>query len=89
MTTLDKDFQHIADQINQHLKTAAAALKKANKLKDEANMAAIIAPYDLRESLGLDEEQGELLIQKCDLIDVSDLESEICSLGWSTSSSYC
>lgn len=29
------------------------------------------------------------LKMKMDLIDVSDLESELCDAGWSTSSSYC
>lgn len=89
MTTLDKDFQHIADQINQHLKTAAAALKKANQLKDKANMEALISPYGLIECLGLDEEQVELFRKQTKLINVRDLEKEIQEAGWSTSSSYC
>jgi hypothetical protein len=89
MTTLNQDFQSIADQINQHLKTAAAALKKANDLKDKAEMAALISPYGLIECLGLSEEQVELFREQTALINVRDLEREIQSAGWSTSSSYC
>jgi hypothetical protein len=44
------------------------------------------------QALEEDEEwDGEAspLKMKIDMIDVSDLEGEMCSAGWSTSSSYC
>jgi hypothetical protein len=81
------DFEETASQINRKLKEAATALKEANRLATEAKLEGLIDSMWLRDDMtGNDYEEFQ---QKIDLIDVSELEGELESAGWSTSSSYC
>src|ERR1700722_1996923 len=42
MTDLDKDFKDIVKQINVYLKEAAAQLKQANSLREQAGLSSLI-----------------------------------------------
>lgn len=87
MSELDKNFQDTVAQINAKLKEATLALKEANRLKGTINLPALISnPYIMEE---YDEETAEALNEKIDLLNTSELETEIECAGWSTSSSYC
>jgi chaperonin cofactor prefoldin len=87
MSDVEKDFSIVAEQINAKLKEAADALREANRLKDEANMPALIGAQWLAEELYGDER--EAFREKVELINVRALEAQLGQAGWSTSSSYC
>jgi len=86
-STIDEAFQNLASQINRKLKEAASALREANRLKEEAGLETLFFSAYLRDEH--DEEECEELEEKLQLIDVGELEGEMESAGWSTSSSYC
>ena len=89
MGDVEQDFAAVAAQINAKLKEAAEALKEANRLKDEANLSTMIMAEWVREDHYDDKEGLEELESRLELIDVSNLEDQLCQAGWSTSSSYC
>lgn len=104
MSELDQDFEQVADKINAKIAEAAAALKEANRLADEAGLEGLIYTQwtdDNSESEMTEEEiearendpewdgESSPLKIKMDMIDVDALESAINHAGWSTSSSYC
>ncbi len=80
---LEAEFGDTASQINRKIREATKALREVNRLREEANLPALFNSQWLRD-------EGDCyLAQKLEMIDVSDLETEINSAGWSTSSSYC
>ncbi len=97
MSDLEKDFDVIAAQINSKIAEAVAALKEVNRLKDEAELPALICANWIAENMECDSSMSraelnqklDQLSKKLEKIDVHQLESELCNAGWSTSSSYC
>lgn len=102
MTEIDKEFAAVAQQINAKIDEATAALKEANRLREEANVPTLIYTEWLRDNLAQDNRSkgspldkdalNDLFFEikeKLNLINVDALESEIGNAGWSTSSSYC
>lgn len=87
MSQIDQDFEKVAAQINAKLAEAAAALREANKLREEAGLETLVLSMWVREDN--DRETVEALEEKLDLINVRELERELGCAGWSTSSSYC
>jgi|SRR5579859_3563317 len=99
MSKLDKEFQETINLINDKIKEASLALRDANKLAHKIDLPALILSqhvrdnmyYDLRNKM--DRESAEIevdkLTDKLNLIDVSNLEVEMCEAGWSTSNTYC
>lgn len=88
MSDIDKEFKDVVNQINAKLAEAAASLKEANRLAQEAGIPALIDSQFVRENLS-DEDEEETFEAVIDYIDVSALEHELDTAGWSTSSSYC
>lgn len=102
MSELDQDFESLAAQINVKISEAAKALREANELAEKAGLDGLIFTQwigdDMRQSNRYAEKPKtkeeiqdalDSLEQKYDLIHVRELESEMGSAGWSTSSSYC
>lgn len=104
MSDLENDFKDTADKINAKVREAAEALKEANRLASEAGLPSLIYgnwqreddDYEYSEEeleeLEADEEwDGEAtpLERKINMLDTSELESQMERAGWSTSSSYC
>ncbi len=104
MSDLEKDFQETADKINAKVKEATEALREANRLASEAGLPALIYTQYTRDDDDYEYSEEELedlesdenwdgeatpLERKLNMIDVSDLEGELCDAGWSTSSAYC
>lgn len=86
VSEIDEEFKKIADQINLKLKEATVLLKEVNELKLKAGLEAIIYNDYIRNE---EDENGNAVSFKLDLIKVSDFETELEMAGWSTSSSYC
>ena len=102
MNDLEQDFAKTAELINAKIKEAVAALREVNRLADEAGLPSLIYTQYIEEYDDITEAELKLLEEdedwdgestplkmKLNMIDVSDLEGEIESAGWSTSSSYC
>lgn len=100
MSELESKFDEVIAKINVKLKEAAAALRAANELSYEANLPGLIHTQftdnsNFVDSLNLKEDTEEYveaienLPAIMEKIDVSELEGELESAGWSTSSSYC
>jgi hypothetical protein len=96
MSELDKDFEQIAQQINDKLKEAAAALREANDLAEKAKLPGLIYTQFISENMRYDGVPRDQISAKCEelekkyeLIHVNELEAALGDGGWSTSSSYC
>jgi enamine deaminase RidA (YjgF/YER057c/UK114 family) len=87
MSEISEDFEKVAEQINQKIAEAAAALEEANDLATKAGLTSLISSQWVLDDMNVSER--EAFRKKIKLIDVSDLECELESAGWNTSSSYC
>lgn len=89
MSDLEKSWEETAKEINAKLKEATAALKEVNRLSGEAGVDFLFISQWAYDELS-SEEVAALKIKLADIKDsVKELESQIDSAGWSTSSSHC
>lgn len=99
MSKINDEFKETALKINAKLAEAAAALREANRLGEDAGLYGLIHTQDsypplfskiLSEEIDEEEEDEYDVIEDIyNLIDTSPIEKAMRSGGWSTSSSYC
>lgn len=80
---LDKNFEEVANQINEKIQEAALLLKEANRLGKSAGIERLGGGYYSLEDV--DGEQREMIEQ----IDFDPLLRELDNAGWSRSSMMC
>lgn len=89
MSDLEKSWEEYAKQINTKLKEASDALGEVNRLSGEAGVQYLFIGQFVYDDLSSD----EVKVLKAKLEDIKhsvrELEGQIESAGWSTSSSYC
>ena len=94
----DRQAQYAIERANEKLKEAAAAVREANRLSEEAGLPALVFTQFIAENYKYDhrgvskvelDELTENWREQLARIDVHELESELDSAGWNTSSSYC